>query len=83
MNNVVSIADLVKVNENPMYRNNSLSTMKTNKSATKNQFFNLENKFMPRNQMRTAQTSKVELFDNFYQTVKPTDDKTFKKTINF
>ena len=33
--------------------------------------------------MRTQDNSQIELFEKFYQTIKPTDDKTYKKIINF
>jgi hypothetical protein len=84
MNKVVSVAELVKVNEIQMYRNNSLSNIKEgHKSPRKIQYATLDNKFVSRNQIKTSQNSQIELFEKFYQTVKPTDDKTFKKIISF
>ena len=80
MNNGVSVAELTK---DGMYRNNSLSNIIEGqiKTPEKNQYGNFESKTASRNLQ--TKTEQVELFEKFYQTVKPTDDKTYKKIINF
>ena len=81
MNGKIAVSDLLGEQKQTLMRPNSLSNL--NQSIGQKTHGIYENIPSKKLDSRNFNQEQVNLFEKFYQTVKPTDEKTYQKILNF